>query len=93
MSKKVYLRTFGCQMNEKDSELIAGLFLEKGYKLCGSPKDADIILFNTCSVREHAEERAINSIRQLMHKYKNRVYGMVGCAAQALKGKLFERLP
>jgi tRNA-2-methylthio-N6-dimethylallyladenosine synthase len=93
MSKKVYLKTLGCQMNERDSEFIAGLFLEKGYGLCDSPKEADIILFNTCSVREHAEERAVNSIRQLMHKHKNRIYGVVGCAAQALKGKLFERLP
>ena len=80
-------------MNVKDSEFIAGLFLEKGYKLTDFPKDADIVLFNTCSVREHAEERAISNMGHLMKQYKNKVYGMVGCMAQALKGKLFERLP
>ncbi|UCD55734.1 MAG: tRNA (N6-isopentenyl adenosine(37)-C2)-methylthiotransferase MiaB [Candidatus Omnitrophota bacterium] len=90
---KVYIRTFGCQMNERDSEFIAGLFMEKGYELIDSPEEADIVLFNTCSVREHAEERAISNMGHLMKQYKNKIYGMVGCAAQALKGKLFERLP
>ena len=91
--KKVYIRTFGCQMNEGDSEFIAGLFLKEGYKFADSPENADIILFNTCSVREHAEERAIQSMGNLMHKHKNRLYGIVGCGAQALKGDLFRRLP
>ena len=91
--KRLYIRTFGCQMNVKDSEFIAGLFLEKGYGLVYSPEEADIILFNTCSVREHAEERAISNMGHLMKQYKNKVYGMVGCMAQALKDKLFERLP
>ncbi len=80
-------------MNVKDSEFMVGLFLEKGCKLTDSPEDADIILFNTCSVREHAEERAISNMGHLMKQYKNKVYGMVGCMAQALKDKLFERLP
>ena len=93
MSKKVYIRTFGCQMNVRDSEFIAGLFLEKGYRLCSSPKEADAILFNTCAVREHAQTRAINNVAQLMSKYNSRVYGIVGCAAQALKDELFRKLP
>jgi len=81
-------------MNERDSEFIAGLFLEKGYKLANSPNEADIVLFNTCSVRSHAEERAISSMGQLMHKHKDKkIYAIVGCAAQALKEKLFKRLP
>ena len=92
-SKKVYLRSFGCQMNERDSEFIVGLFLEKGYELTESPDMADIILFNTCSVRAHAEERAIKNMAQLMHRHKDRIYGMAGCAAQALKDKLFDMLP
>lgn len=90
----VYIRTFGCQMNTRDSEFIAGLFLEKGYKLTDLPDNADIVLFNACSVRKHAEERAISNMGHFMHRYKNKkIYGMVGCAAQALKGELFERLP
>lgn len=90
---KVFIRTFGCQMNSSDSEFIAGLFSEKGYGFVDSPDKADVVLFNTCSVREHAEERAISSMGQLMHKHKNRIYGVVGCAAQALGDRLFKRLP
>ena len=90
---RVYIRTFGCQMNERDSEFIMGLFLESGYKLSEDPKDSDIILLNTCSVREHAEERAIHAMGQIMYKYKDKIYGIIGCSAQALKEKLFERLP
>lgn len=91
--KRILLRTFGCQMNIRDSEFIAGLFLDKGYKLLDSPTDADVILFNTCSVRAHAEERAIQNMASLMYKYKNKKYGVIGCAAQALKDNLFKRLP
>ena len=80
-------------MNSRDSEFIAGLFVKRDYKLTDSTAKADIILFNTCSVRGHAEDRAISAMRQLMHKYKKRIYGMIGCAAQNLKDKLFEKLP
>jgi len=93
MPKKIYIRTFGCQMNERDSEFIEGLFLDKGYKLVDSPDRADIILINTCSVRARAEERAISNMQLFMSKHKGRVYGIVGCGAQALKEKLFKRLP
>jgi len=58
--KKIYIRTFGCQMNDRDSEALLGLFIDQDYVVCEEPKDADIILVNTCSVREHAEDRAIS---------------------------------
>ena len=90
---KVYIRTFGCQMNERDSEFVAGLFLENGYEITEFPEKSDVILFNTCSVREHAEERAIHAMGQIMYKHKNKIYGIIGCGAQALKEKLFKRLP
>ncbi|MCQ9207398.1 MAG: tRNA (N6-isopentenyl adenosine(37)-C2)-methylthiotransferase MiaB [Omnitrophica bacterium] len=93
MKKSVYIRTFGCQMNNRDSEFIGGVFIDKGYKLVDLPGEAGVILFNTCSVRAHAEERAISSMGQLMHEHKNRIYGIVGCAAQALGEGLFKRLP
>jgi len=80
-------------MNDRDSEFVAGLFINKGYKIVNSPDIANVILYNTCSVREHAEERAIHSVRQLMYKHKDRTYGMIGCGAQALKDKLFKELP
>jgi len=80
-------------MNERDSEFIEGLFLERGYKLADSPERSDIVVFNTCSVRQHAEERAISNISRLMHGQKDKIYVVVGCAAQALGDKLFKRLP
>ena len=89
-------------MNERDSEFIAGLFLEKGYTLADSPDDADIVLFNTCSVREHAEHRAISNMGALLKiahrkpitdKRKPKIFGIVGCMAQAMGNKLFQRLP
>ncbi|MBN2121279.1 MAG: MiaB/RimO family radical SAM methylthiotransferase [Candidatus Omnitrophica bacterium] len=65
--KRILLRTFGCQMNDRDSETLLGLFLDKGYSSVENPEDADVILVNTCSVRDHAENRAIS----LLGSYKN----------------------
>jgi len=102
MPKKVYIRTFGCQMNSRDSEFIAGLFIDKGYKLVESPEKADVVLFNTCSVREHAEHRAISNMGELLRtenqktkttNQKPKIFGIVGCMAQAMKERLFEYLP
>ena len=70
--KKVYIRTFGCQMNKRDSEILAGLLQEKGYTLAESYQNADIVLFNTCAVRRHAEMRAINSLRSIAKGIKKR---------------------
>ena len=66
--KKVYIKTFGCQMNNRDSEALMGLLLEKGYAQAQSEEDAEIILVNTCSVREHAEDRAISFLGTLKPK-------------------------
>jgi tRNA-2-methylthio-N6-dimethylallyladenosine synthase len=94
MDRKVYIRTFGCQMNVRDSELVSGLFLGKGYKLARSPEDADIILFNTCSVRQHAEERVwgnIGMLRKLKQRRPGIIIGVIGCMAQRLGGDFFRR--
>ena len=80
-------------MNNRDSEFITGMFLKRGYELVELSKDADIILFNTCSVRAHAEERAISNMGHLMHNYNGKIYGIIGCTAQVLGDKLFKRLP
>ena len=95
MKKKVYIRTFGCQMNVRDSEIITGLFLGKCFQQADSADEADIVLFNTCSVRRHAEERAISNMGALLKnkKQRSKVYGIIGCTAQALKKDLFRRLP
>ena len=57
MGRKVYIRTFGCQMNFLDSEVVVGILAREGFELVDSPREADVILFNGCSVRQHAEER------------------------------------
>ena len=67
-TKKVYIETVGCQMNVLDSELVIGALRKSGYTLTDAPADADVLLFNTCSVREHAEEKtysALGRVRQV----------------------------
>lgn len=82
------MRTFGCQMNVRDSELICGLLKNAGYKICASDKEADIIIFNTCSVRQHAEDR----VWSLIGSYKgSKIIGLVGCMAQNYKERAFQR--
>jgi len=96
MSKKVFLRTFGCQMNERDSELIAGMLTEKGYEITDSAEKADMILFNTCSVRQHAEDRVIGNLRKLASRRKkdpNFRIGVVGCMARRHGELLFKEYP
>ncbi|MFA5334115.1 MAG: tRNA (N6-isopentenyl adenosine(37)-C2)-methylthiotransferase MiaB, partial [Candidatus Omnitrophota bacterium] len=75
-TKKVYLKVYGCQMNFRDSEEIAGIFMQRGWALAASPEDADVAIFNTCSVRKHAEERAISNIGALK-ALKKKKPGMV----------------
>ena len=89
----VYIRTFGCQMNERDSEIIYSMMLETGYMQASSYNDADIIIFNTCSVRKHAEDRVWGKLMQLGTNPKTKIFGLVGCMAKAYKDEIFKRLP
>lgn len=94
--KKVYIRTFGCQMNVRDSEFVMGLLLDGGFKQAGSIKEADVILFNSCSVRGHAEDRLVSNVADLKLEKRRRpglVLGLIGCTAQNHKDKMLERLP
>ena len=79
-----YVETYGCQQNEADSETIRGMAVEMGYGICSAPEDADLIVFNTCAIREHAEQRVFGNIGALL-KYKRRKPGLVialcGCMA------------
>lgn len=97
MSKhSVYIKTFGCQMNTRDSEYIAGILVDNGFKLAKSVDDADVILFNSCSVRKHAEDRVFSNIGELKHLKKARpdlIIGLMGCTAQAYQAKAIERSP
>ncbi|MCX5686459.1 MAG: radical SAM protein, partial [Candidatus Omnitrophica bacterium] len=97
MSKKsLYIKTFGCQMNARDSEFAMGLLLENGFKQAGSIEKADVIIFNSCSVRKHAEERLFSNIAELKGLKKKKpglIIGLMGCTAQAYKEKVLERAP
>ncbi|MCK4453699.1 tRNA (N6-isopentenyl adenosine(37)-C2)-methylthiotransferase MiaB, partial [candidate division WOR-3 bacterium] len=65
MNKKFFIKTFGCQMNKNDSSIIAQILQNNGYGCAQDPKNADIFIINTCSVREHAEQRALGYISSL----------------------------
>ena len=85
MAKHLYIETFGCQMNKYDSLLVEGRFGARGYRVAESLAEADVVLFNTCSVREHAEERAISWVGELKRRKRENpelVIGVMGCFAQ-----------
>ncbi len=92
--KRVYIETYGCQMNVADTELMLGLLAEQGYSPTPSPEDADLLLLNTCAVRDNAEQRVIGRMGELQRfKRKGTVLGVVGCMAQRLGPVLLERVP
>jgi len=93
---KVFIETFGCQMNLLDSDLILSRLQAEGYAPTDRKDEADVILFNTCSVREHAEERALSHaglVQKLKRRKPELVVGIVGCMAQNRQDRLFEQLP
>ena len=92
---KVYIETYGCQMNVNDSEVILSILQDAGYALTESIEDADVILANTCSIRDNAEQRIWGRIDQFRIQKRNRngvVIGIVGCMAERLKDKLLEKV-
>ncbi len=92
--KTFYLRTYGCQMNELDSEIVAGMLEQRGYCRSDDEKSADIIIFNTCSVRDLAERKVLGKMGQLMISRRDRpFFGLMGCMATTKKETLFEKLP
>jgi tRNA-2-methylthio-N6-dimethylallyladenosine synthase len=96
MSRTYHLTTFGCQMNEHDSERMAGMLDQLGYRRVDSREQADVILFNTCSIRESADNRFIGHLgeaKRLKKENPDRVVGVGGCWSQSLKDEVFERFP
>jgi tRNA-2-methylthio-N6-dimethylallyladenosine synthase len=94
--KLYHLTTFGCQMNEHDSERIKGMLEQLGYAEAGSRADADLILFNTCSIREAADSRFVAHLgeaKRLKREQPDRVVGVGGCWAQSVKEEVFARFP
>ena len=96
MSNRFYIQTVGCQMNTLDSELVAGDLLRAGYEMAGSMRQADTILLNTCSVRQHAEDKIYSALGRLKELKEGRpgiVIGVIGCMAQKDQGQILRRAP
>jgi len=88
----VYIETYGCQMNVSDSELMLGKLAASGYRQVDSPDTADVILVNTCAIRDHAEQRVIGRLGEMKSRMKRgSVLGVTGCMAQRLGPQLLER--
>ena len=92
--KTFYLETFGCQMNAHDSEKVIGTLLQQGYRQVETEDDAGLILYNTCSIRDKAEQKVFNRLNDYkkLHKSGKR-FGVLGCVAQQEGAKIFERAP
>src|SRR5215831_7454268 len=96
MTKKLYIETVGCQMNVLDSELVVGALRRQGYELTHEATDADVIFFNTCSVRQHAEDKiysALGRLRSHMVRHPDKVLGVLGCMAQKDQELIRRRAP
>lgn len=93
----VYIKTYGCQMNERDSEAVAAQLVAKGYALAANEREADVILLNTCSVRDMAEQKAIGKMHSVAAQVRRHrpkvVLGLLGCMAQSRGARLLDQLP
>jgi tRNA-2-methylthio-N6-dimethylallyladenosine synthase len=93
----VFIKTYGCQMNERDSEAVAAQLVAKGYSLAPSENCADVVLLNTCSVRDMAEQKAINKMENLAGQFRKSrpdvILGFMGCMAQSRGQQLIDKLP
>ncbi|HYT04413.1 MAG TPA: tRNA (N6-isopentenyl adenosine(37)-C2)-methylthiotransferase MiaB [Gemmatimonadales bacterium] len=91
---RIYIETYGCQMNVSDSELVLGILGRDGYVRTEDPAQADVLLVNTCAVRDHAEQRVLSRMGELKrYKRPGTVLGVLGCMAQRLGPRLLERVP
>ena len=91
--KKMYIESYGCQMNFSDSEIVASILGEAGYTTTSEPKEANLVLLNTCSIREKAEQTVRNRLehfRGIKKSNPNLKVGVLGCMAERLKSKFLE---
>ncbi len=92
--KTFYIETFGCQMNAHDSEKVVGTLLETGYTQVPEPAEAELILYNTCSIRDKAEQKVFNRLQTFKREAgKGKIFGVLGCVAQQEGERIFERAP
>lgn len=91
--KKFYIETFGCQMNVHDSEKVIGTLLARGYSQAATPGEADLLLYNTCSIRDKAEQKVFQRLDQFKKEHRGKTFGVLGCVAQQEGEKIFDRAP
>ena len=92
--KTFYLETFGCQMNVHDSEKVIGTLMAQGYSQVETPEAAGLVLYNTCSIRDKAEQKVFNRLQQFKRAAgKGKIFGVLGCVAQQEGEKIFDRAP
>ena len=95
-ARRVYIETYGCQMNVSDSELMAGILAQSGHETVTHIDDADVVLVNTCAIRENAETKVINRLKHLNHRKRRQpelIIGVCGCMAQHLRDRLLDAAP
>jgi len=92
-AKSFYLETFGCQMNDHDSEKVSGVLLGRGYRAVETPADADLVLYNTCSIREKAAQKVFARLGDWKTTSQGKIIGVLGCVAQQEGEEIFERAP
>jgi len=88
---KVHIKTYGCQMNERDTEQVSQMFVERGYTMTGTDLDADVVLINTCSVRDQAEQKALGKMGMVRRRKVPLVTGFMGCMAQSRGSELVDK--
>jgi tRNA-2-methylthio-N6-dimethylallyladenosine synthase len=94
MEKTFYIETFGCQMNVHDSEKVIGTLENRGYAQVESPEDASLVLYNTCSIRDKAEQKVFSRLQQFKREAgRGKIFGVLGCVAQQEGERIFERAP
>src|SRR3974390_225647 len=92
--KKFYIETFGCQMNVNDSEKVIGTLLAQGYGQVDTPEAADLVFYNTCSIRDKAEQKVFHRLQQFKKESgKGKTFAVLGCVAQQEGERIFERAP
>src|ERR1700686_5235932 len=92
--KTFYLETFGCQMNVHDSEKVVGTLVQEGYRQGETVEQADLILYNTCSIRDKAEQKVFHRLADFKKlQAQGKKFGVLGCVAQQEGEKIFERAP
>ncbi|MBL8227411.1 MAG: tRNA (N6-isopentenyl adenosine(37)-C2)-methylthiotransferase MiaB [Bryobacterales bacterium] len=93
LMKKFYIETFGCQMNVHDSEKVIGTLLSRGYEQVETTAEADLVLYNTCSIRDKAEQKVFNRLQEFKRNGKGKTFGVLGCVAQQEGERIFEKAP